>query len=54
VSDELVRSWTEVPREKALAELEKVLGSPQFRSSKKCTGLLRHIVECAADSRFDA
>lgn len=30
-----------------------MLESPQFHSSKKCTRFFRHIVECAADSRFD-
>lgn len=53
MSEELVRGWTEVPRGKVLAELQKVLESAQFRTSKKCTRFLRHIVECAVDNRFD-
>lgn len=36
-----------------LSELQRVLESPQFHSSKKCTRFFRHIVECAADNRFD-
>jgi hypothetical protein len=53
LSEGLVRGWTKVPREKILAELQKVLESTQFRTSKKCTRFLRHIVECAAENRFD-
>ncbi len=37
-----------LPAEKAVvvrAQLERILGSPQFRGSKRCQGLLRHIVE---------
>lgn len=53
MSEQLVRGWTDVPREKVLAELQRVLESAPFRSSKKCTRFLRHVVECATESRFD-
>jgi hypothetical protein len=53
VSEGVVSGWTDVSREEVLSELQKVLESAQFRSSKKCTRFFRHIVECVADSRFD-
>ncbi|MGA8030484.1 MAG: hypothetical protein WB992_25355 [Bryobacteraceae bacterium] len=36
-----------------MAELERVLASHHFRSSKKCSRFLRYIVEVALDGRFD-
>jgi hypothetical protein len=53
LSEQLARGWTEIPREKVLSELQRVLESPQFHSSKKCTRFFRHIIECAAENRFD-
>jgi hypothetical protein len=36
-----------------LAQLERVLDSPQFRSSKRCTLLLRYVVERALENRLE-
>jgi hypothetical protein len=36
-----------------LAELERVLASHQFRTSKKCSRFLGHIVQAALEGRFD-
>ena len=47
-------SWTEAPRNEVLDHLSKILESPQFRASKKCTRFLRHVVESAIESRFDS
>ncbi|MBV8551603.1 MAG: hypothetical protein JOY54_09900 [Acidobacteriaceae bacterium] len=44
--------WAEVPKELVFAHLVKVLESSHFRSSKKCTRFLRHLVENAVESRF--
>lgn len=46
-------NWSELPRSEIVAELEHVLESHQFSASKKCSRFLRHIVEAAADGRFD-
>jgi hypothetical protein len=42
-----------VAREKVLNDLERVLASTQFHSSRKCTRFLRHIVECTLDQQLD-
>jgi hypothetical protein len=42
-----------IPREKILNDLERVLASTQFHSSRKCTRFLRHIVECTLDHQLD-
>lgn len=42
-----------VAREKVLNDLERVLASAQFHSSRKCTRFLRHIVECSLDQQLD-
>jgi hypothetical protein len=45
---DLRASTPSLPPEKAsliLAQLERILGSPQFRGSRRCQNLLRHIVE---------
>jgi hypothetical protein len=36
-----------------LAELDRILQSHHFHTSKKCSRFLRHIVEAALDGRFD-
>ena len=46
-------SWSGLSRREVLAELDRILESHQFRASKKCSRFLRHIVEAAADGRFD-
>jgi hypothetical protein len=40
----------ELPRQNVLAQLERILDSPQFRSSKKCSLFLRYVVEHASDN----
>jgi hypothetical protein len=45
--------WSELPREEVLAELERVLASHQFRTSKKCSRFLGHIIQAALEGRFD-
>ena len=42
-----------VPREKIQEDLERVLASAQFHSSRKCTRFLRHCVECMLDHQLD-
>ncbi len=46
-------SWSDLPRSEVLAELDRVLESHQFHTSKKCSRFLRHIVQAAVDGRFD-
>jgi len=43
----------EMPRPVVLAQLERVLDSPQFRSSKKCSLFLRYVVEQASDNHLE-
>ncbi len=45
--------WSAIPKSEAVNELARVLESPQFRTSKKCSRFLRHVVESALDGRFD-
>jgi hypothetical protein len=45
----LATGWGEVSRETAVAQLSKILDSLQFRSSKRCSTFLRHVVEHAVD-----
>src|SRR6476469_1409645 len=40
-------------RQEILNDLERVLASPQFHSSRKCTRFLRHVVECTLDQQVD-
>jgi len=49
----VVSGWSDVLRSEALAELERVLESPQFRTSKKCSRFFRHIVEAVVEGRLD-
>lgn len=42
-----------VPREKIQEDLERVLASAQFHSSRRCTRFLRHCVECMLDHQLD-
>jgi hypothetical protein len=53
VGDRLVPELGGVAREKILNDLERVLASTQFHSSRKCTRFLRHIVECTLDQQLD-
>jgi hypothetical protein len=43
-----------VSRETALLQLGKILDSLQFRSSKRCSIFLRHVVEHAAENHIDS
>jgi hypothetical protein len=50
----IVAGWIDLPREEVLAELDRVLDSHHFHTSKKCSRFLRHIVEAALDGHFDS
>jgi hypothetical protein len=45
--------WSELLKKEVLAELERVLASHQFRTSKKCSRFLGHIIQAALEGRFD-
>ncbi len=49
----MAASWSDLPRTEVLAELDRVLASHQFRTSKKCSRFLRYIVEAAVEGHFD-
>jgi hypothetical protein len=53
VGDRVTPDLDGVAREKILNDLERVLASTQFHSSRKCTRFLRHIVECTLDQQLD-
>jgi len=53
VGDRVAPELGGVAREKILNDLERVLASTQFHSSRKCTRFLRHIVECTLDQQLD-
>ncbi|MDQ2775276.1 MAG: hypothetical protein M3Y57_10230 [Acidobacteriota bacterium] len=48
-----VGGWSDLPKAEVLRALDKIVEGPQFRSSKKCTRFLRHVVEAALDRRLD-
>jgi hypothetical protein len=50
----LATGWAEVSPDTALAQLHKILNSLQFRSSKRCSTFLRHVVEHAADNNIES
>jgi hypothetical protein len=50
----LATGWAEVSRDTALAQLSKILDSLQFRSSKRCSAFLRHVVEHAVDNHIES
>ena len=50
----LATGWAEVSRETALVQLSKILDSLQFRSSKRCSIFLRHVVEHAAENHTES
>jgi hypothetical protein len=50
----LATGWAEVSRETALLQLSKILDSIQFRSSKRCSIFLRHVVEHAAENHVES
>jgi hypothetical protein len=45
--------WSDLPRSEVFAELDRILESHHFHTSKKCSRFLRHIVEAAVNGRFD-
>jgi hypothetical protein len=45
--------WSEVVRQPALTQLERILESPQFRSSRRCTLFLRYVVEQASEHHLE-
>src|SRR6201996_6580827 len=49
----MAAGWSDLPRSEVFAELDRILESHHFRTSKKCSRFLRHIVEAAANGRFD-
>jgi hypothetical protein len=50
----LATGWAEVSRETALFQLNKILDSLQFRSSKRCSIFLRHVVQHAAENNIES
>ncbi len=46
-------SWSELPKDEVLAELDRILSSHQFRTSKKCSRFLGHLIQAALEGRFD-
>jgi hypothetical protein len=44
-------AWSEAGKQAALAQLGRILESPQFRSSKRCSLFLRYVVEQASENR---
>jgi hypothetical protein len=53
VGDRVAPEFHGLAREKILNDLERVLASTQFHSSRKCTRFLRHIVECTLDQQLN-
>jgi len=49
----LAAGWSEVSKPAALAQLARVLDSPQFHSSKRCSLFLRYVVEQAVENRLE-
>jgi len=49
----ITTGWSEVSREDALAQLERIADSQQFRSSKRCSLFLRYVVQHAVDNDLD-
>ena len=46
--------WSSESGQRAVEQLARILDSPQFRSSKRCSAFLRYVVEQAADNHFDS
>src|SRR5262245_60745616 len=45
--------WSEDVKQPALTQLTRILESPQFRSSKRCSHFLRYVVERASENHFE-
>ena len=52
-ADHLSAGWTEESRDAALRQLDRILASHHFRASKRCSTLLRYVVEHATNSDFE-
>ncbi len=50
---EPISGWSEDVRQTALAQLSRILESPQFRSSKRCSLFLRYVVGQASENHLD-
>ena len=48
------RPLGDVPRDEVQAQLERILASPQFRNSRRCQSLLKHVVEAACEGHPEA
>jgi hypothetical protein len=49
----LPSDWSEAVRQPALAQLNRILESPQFRSSKRCSQFLRYVVERTSENHLE-
>jgi hypothetical protein len=45
--------WSEAVKQASLAQLARILESPQFRSSKRCSLFLRYVVEQASENHLE-
>ena len=45
--------WSEDVKQPALTQLTRILESPQFRSSKRCSHFLRYVVERASENHLE-
>jgi hypothetical protein len=52
-SRSLTVGWPEGTREPALEQLARILSSPQFRTTKRCSHLLQFVVEHASNNDFE-
>src|SRR5215510_7173564 len=50
---ELTPGWSEAIKQASLAQLTRILESPQFRSSKRCSLFLRYVVEQASENHLE-
>ena len=50
----MTAEWSSGSRQGTVEQLARILDSPQFRSSKRCSAFLRYVVEQAAENHFDS
>src|SRR5262244_776723 len=48
-----ILGWPEAVKQDTLAQLARILESPQFRSSKRCSLFLRYVVEQASENHLE-
>jgi hypothetical protein len=48
-----ILGWSEAVKQAAVAQLARILESPQFRSSKRCSQFLRYVIEQANENRLE-